>query len=141
LCEVVGPLPTSAPDLPLFAGGKSMGGRMTSRAQAAAPLPAVRGLVFVGFPLHAAGKPSDTRGDHLTDVTVPMLFLQGTRDALAELPRMQRLCAHLAPRATLHIVEGADHAFAVPKRSGRTNDQARDELATTITTWLAWGRS
>jgi predicted alpha/beta-hydrolase family hydrolase len=125
----------AAPGLPLVAGGKSMGGRMTSRAAAAEALPGVRGLVFLGFPLHPAGKPGTERGDHLADVSVPMLFLQGTRDKLAQPDLVRPLCTKL-PRATLHEVEGADHGFHVLKRSGRTDDDVRAELAATVREWL-----
>ena len=125
------------PGLPLFAGGKSYGGRMSSQAQAAQPLPGVRGLAFVGFPLHAAGKPDSRRADHLADVRVPMLFLQGTRDALAELPRVQAVAQALGERATLHVVQGADHAFHVLVRSGRTDAQVRTELLDTLAAWMA----
>jgi predicted alpha/beta-hydrolase family hydrolase len=117
------------PGLPLFAGGKSMGGRMTSQASARAPLPGVRGLVFLGFPLHPAGQPSIARARHLGDVPVPMLFLQGTRDALADLALLEPARAQLGARATLHVVEGADHGFAVLKRSGRTPAEVLSELA------------
>jgi hypothetical protein len=115
--------------LPLFAGGKSMGGRMTSHAAAEGRLPAVRGIVFFGFPLHPAGKPGTARADHLAGVAQPMLFLQGTRDALAELPLLRPICETLGPRARLHVVEGADHGFHVPKRSGRTDADVIEELA------------
>jgi hypothetical protein len=121
-----------APALPRFAGGKSLGGRMTSTAQAEAPLPGVCGLVFLGFPLHAPGTPSARRGEHLQAVALPMLFLQGTRDKLADLSRMESLCQTLGPRATLHVVDGGDHSFHVPKRSGRDDDDAQDEIADAI---------
>jgi predicted alpha/beta-hydrolase family hydrolase len=124
------------PGLPLFAGGKSFGGRMTSQAQAAEPLPGVKGLVFVGFPLHPAGKPGTERARHLADVDVPMLFLQGTRDALAELGLVREIVAPLGERATLHVVDGADHAFHVLARSGRNDAQVRAELADTIAAWI-----
>jgi hypothetical protein len=123
------------PGVPLFAGGKSFGGRMTSQAQAAAPLVGVRGLILVGFPLHAAGKPSSERARHLSQVAVPMLFLQGTRDALADLALMRACTAALGPLARLHVVEGADHAFHVPVRSGRTDAQVIEELAAAIAQW------
>ncbi|MFC5496864.1 alpha/beta family hydrolase [Caenimonas terrae] len=123
--------------LPLFAGGKSFGGRMTSQAQALQPLPGVRGLVFVGFPLHPAGKPSVERAKHLADVQLPMLFLQGTRDALAELELVRGVAQQLGERATLHIVDGADHAFHVLARSGRTDAQVIDELADTMAAWMS----
>jgi uncharacterized protein len=124
------------PGLPLFAGGKSFGGRMTSQAQAAQPLPGVRGLVFVGFPLHPAGKPASARAEHLAQVAVPMLFLQGTRDALADLALMRAVVGKLGHRATLHVVEGADHAFHVLVRSGRNDAQVIDELADAIVVWI-----
>jgi predicted alpha/beta-hydrolase family hydrolase len=106
------------PDVTLLAGGKSFGGRMTSQAQAASPLPGVRGLVFVGFPLHPAGAPSSDRAKHLFDVQIPMLFLQGTRDELAHLPLIEALAGQLGSRATLELAADADHSFHVPKRSG-----------------------
>lgn len=125
----------SAPGLPLIAGGKSMGGRLTSVAQAREALPGVRGLAFLGFPLHALNKPSDTRAAHLGDVRVPMLFLQGTRDSLADLELLTPVCKTLGRRATLHVVEHADHSFKVPKRSGRSDKEVMDELIATFTTW------
>jgi predicted alpha/beta-hydrolase family hydrolase len=118
--------------VPLLAGGKSMGGRMTSLAASEAGLIGVAGIVFVGFPLHPAGKPASERAEHLDRVELPMLFLQGTRDALAELPRMERVCKRLGPRATLHRVAGADHGFHVLKRSGRSDDQVLAELADAV---------
>lgn len=124
------------PDLPLFAGGKSMGGRMTSTAASEEPLPGVRGLAFFGFPLHAAGRPSSGRGAHLADVGLPMLFLQGTRDKLAELDLLRPLVLDLGPLATLHVVEGADHGFHVLKRSGRTDDEALDEICDRLRRWV-----
>jgi len=124
------------PDIPLFAGGKSFGGRMTSQAQALSPLPGVRGLVFIGFPLHPAGKPSDERAAHLSDVSVPMLFLQGTRDELATLELLQPLVAQLGPRTTLEVFEHADHSFHVPVRSGRTDAQVLAGLLDTMATWI-----
>ncbi|MGZ5846365.1 MAG: alpha/beta hydrolase family protein [Ramlibacter sp.] len=124
------------PGVPLFAGGKSFGGRMTSQAQAIAPLPGVRGLVFVGFPLHPAGKPSTERAAHLAQVALPMLFLQGTRDALADLALVRATTASLAGRATLHVVEGADHAFHVLVRSGRTDAAVLEELADAMARWM-----
>jgi uncharacterized protein len=126
-----------APRLPLFAGGKSMGGRMTSLAAAEQPLEAVKGLVFFGFPLHPPKRPSDKRGDHLQLVKVPMLFLQGTRDDLADLTLLRPVCESLGPLATLHIVEGADHSFHVLKRSGRTDAEVLAELAQTVKSWTA----
>jgi predicted alpha/beta-hydrolase family hydrolase len=124
------------PGVPLFAGGKSFGGRMTSQAQATAALPQVRGLAFVGFPLHPAGKPALTRARHLQDVQLPMLFLQGTRDALADPALVTQVAAALGPRARLHIVEGADHAFHVLVRSGRTDAQVLSELADVLAGWF-----
>lgn len=124
------------PGVPLVAGGKSMGGRMTSQLMASAAHPAVRGLAFLGFPLHPAGKPARTRGDHLASVATPMLFLQGTRDTLADLDLVRQVIAGLGARADLHVVEGGDHSFDVLKRSGRDRDQVHDELADTIAGWL-----
>jgi predicted alpha/beta-hydrolase family hydrolase len=124
------------PGLPIFAGGKSYGGRMTSQAQAVQPLPGVRGIVFVGFPLHPAGKPSVERAKHLADVALPMLFLQGTRDELAELELIRQTTGQLAGRATLHVVDGADHSFHVLVRSGRTDAQVREELLDTMARWI-----
>lgn len=124
------------PGVPLFAGGKSFGGRMTSQAQAAQALPGVRGLAFVGFPLHAAGKPATERARHLAEVALPMLFLQGTRDALADLRLVEGTVGSLGERATLHVVEGADHGFDVLVRSGRTHGEVMDELATTLARWM-----
>ncbi|MGD8278232.1 MAG: alpha/beta hydrolase [Gemmatimonadota bacterium] len=121
--------------LPLLAGGKSMGGRMTSNACAAERLPRVRGLVFFGFPLHPAGRPSTDRADHLSAVRVPMLFLQGTRDALAGLELLIPACAALGETARLHVIEGADHGFHVLKRSGRTDTAVLDELADVTRDW------
>ena len=125
------------PELPLFAGGKSFGGRMTSTAAAESPLQGVRGIVFLGFPLHPPGRPGSARAAHLAQVSVPMLFLQGTRDPLAGLDLMRPVCDHLGARATLHVVEGADHSFGVLKRSGRTNAEVIAELAATIAAWIA----
>jgi len=124
------------PDLPLIAGGKSFGGRMTSQAQAKAPLPGVRGLAFLGFPLHPAGKPSQDRGKHLFDVQIPMLFLQGTRDTLAALDQLEPLCRSLGPRATLKLFPDADHSFHVPARSGRTDAQVRGDLLDALAAWI-----
>lgn len=121
--------------LPLIAGGKSFGARMTSQAQAEHPLAGVRGLAFLGFPLHPAGKPSTTRADHLDDVDLPMLFLQGTRDKLAELDLLESVVARLEARATLHLIDQADHAFHVPARSGRNDRQVMEELLDTIVAW------
>ncbi len=124
------------PGTPLFAGGKSFGGRMTSQAQAVQPLPGVQGLAFVGFPLHPAGKPSLARAAHLVDVALPMLFLQGTRDALADLPLVHQALAPLGARATLHVVEGADHGFDVLVRSGRTGAEVHEELVDALAGWM-----
>jgi predicted alpha/beta-hydrolase family hydrolase len=126
-----------APALALFAGGKSFGGRMTSQAQAASALPEIRGLVFIGFPLHPAGHPSDERAKHLSDVHVPMLFLQGTRDELANLPLLQGVTARLGARATLRLFEDADHSFHVPARTGRKDPEVRGQLLDAMTTWIA----
>ncbi|MFI5317770.1 MAG: alpha/beta family hydrolase [Myxococcota bacterium] len=125
-----------APDLPIFAGGKSMGGRMTSNAFAREPIAGVRGLVFVGFPLHAAKQPSRARAEHLRAVTAPMLFLQGTRDDLADLGLMRELCGELEPRATLREFDGANHSFAVKKSSGRTDAEVLGSLARATADWL-----
>jgi predicted alpha/beta-hydrolase family hydrolase len=124
-------------DLPRFAGGKSFGGRMTSRAHAAAPLADLRGLVFVGFPLHPPEKPGIERAEHLAAAAGPMLFLQGTRDELADLALLRPVVERLGARATLHVVDAADHGFDVLVRSGRTRDDVRDELAATIAAWIA----
>ena len=124
------------PKLPLFAGGKSFGGRMTSQAQALEPLPGVRGLIFLGFPLHPAGKPSRERGQHLFDVQIPLLFLQGTRDALAALEELEPLCAALRPRATLKLFADADHSFHVPARTGRKDAQVRAEMLDALAAWI-----
>ena len=128
------------PGIPLYAGGKSFGGRMTSQAQAAQPLAGVRGLVFVGFPLHPAGKPGTQRADHLAGVKVPLLFLQGTRDALADLDLVRTTVSQVGPHATLHVVDGADHAFHVLVRSGRSNAQVLEELAETTAAWMERNR-
>lgn len=126
----------AVPGAPLFAGGKSMGGRMTSLAASDEPLPGARGLVFFGFPLHPAGRPSIERAAHLSHVTVPMLFLQGTRDALAGLDLLTPVVEGLGERATMHVIDGADHGFHVLKRSGRTDADALDELAATAASWM-----
>lgn len=120
-----------APDLPLFAGGKSFGGRMTSNAAAEEPLPGVRGIVFFGFPLHPPGKPSIERAEHLAKVSVPMLFLQGTRDEFAEMKLLKLVVKKLGKLATLHIIEGADHSFHVLKSSGRNDSEVLEEIAET----------
>ena len=125
----------AAGTLPLIAGGKSMGGRMTSRTAAATPLQGVSGLAFLGFPLHPAGRPGITRAAHLAQVNLPMLFLQGTRDALADLGLLEPVVGRLGERATLHVIEAADHMFHVLKRSGRTDEQVLDELASTVSEW------
>ncbi len=127
----------AASDLPLLAGGKSMGGRMTSMAASEADLPLVRGLVFFGFPLHPAGQPSTSRGEHLAKVQLPMLFLQGTRDKLADLTLLRPVCAQLGKRAELHIIEAADHSFHVPKSSGRDDSQVLAELSEAVSLWAS----
>jgi uncharacterized protein len=124
------------PKLPLFAGGKSFGGRMTSQAQAASPLVGVRGLVFLGFPLHPAGKASIERADHLFEVSIPMLFLQGSRDELAELKLLEPLSRKLGTRATLKLFEEADHSFHVPARSGWKDPEVRTELLDACVEWM-----
>ncbi|HEY2874406.1 MAG TPA: alpha/beta family hydrolase [Reyranella sp.] len=121
--------------LPLIAGGKSFGGRMTSQAQAAAPLDGVRGLAFLGFPLHPAGKPSADRAKHLAGVKVPMLFLQGTRDTLADLTMLKPTVAGLGKRATLRLFEEADHSFHVPARTGRKDPEVRREMLDAFAAW------
>ena len=123
------------PGLPLIAGGKSFGGRMTSQAQAAAPLEGVRGLAFLGFPLHPAGKPSTDRAGHLADIHVPMLFLQGTRDTLAEAALIEGVVKRLAPSARLHLVEAADHSFHVLARSGRNDRDVLREILDAFADW------
>ena len=123
-------------ELPIFAGGKSFGGRMTSEAQAQAPLDAVRGLVFFGFPLHPIGKPSDRRAAHLFQVAVPMLFLQGSKDKLAELTLLEPLLHKLGPRAALHTAVDADHSFHVPARSGRRDADVMAEILDAVAGWL-----
>jgi len=125
-----------APGLPLFAGGKSFGGRMTSTAQSVEPLPGVRGLVFFGFPLHPAGKPSDERAAHLADVRAPMLFLQGTRDALADLDLLRPLCQRLGKRATLEVFDDADHSFHVRKSSGRDDAEVMRAMVSVASAWI-----
>ena len=132
----IGEAAQRAGSLPLFAGGRSFGGRMTSQAQALEPLAGVRGLAFLGFPLHPAGQPSDARAAHLSQVHVPMLFLQGMNDALAERARMQLLARHLGERATLHLVADADHSFHVPARSGRRDQEVRRELLQVLAAWM-----
>jgi uncharacterized protein len=125
----------AAPGLPLIAGGKSFGGRMTSQAQAHEPLPGVRGLVFLGFPLHAPGKPGTSRAEHLTSVDVPMLFLQGTRDEFAQLDLLQQVVKGLGDRATLHLIADGDHSFRVPKLTGKSEADVMRELADTFQQW------
>jgi predicted alpha/beta-hydrolase family hydrolase len=122
--------------LPIFAGGRSFGGRMTSQAQALKPLPGVRGLAFLGFPLHPAGRPSDSRARHLSQVQVPMLFVQGTRDALAQRSLLEPLLSHLGARASVEWVAEADHAFHVPAKSGRTDPEVRAALLLALTAWI-----
>ena len=125
----------AAGGLPLLAGGKSFGGRMTSRAAAAAPLEGVAGLVFLGFPLHPAGQPGVSRAEHLARVELPMLFLQGTRDTLADLALLRPVLERLGEHATLRVIEHADHSFHVLKRSGRTDEQVLEELADAVAGW------
>ncbi|SEM85070.1 alpha/beta family hydrolase [Bradyrhizobium sp. OK095] len=124
------------PGLKLVAGGKSFGGRMTSQAQSKAPLRDVKGLVFLGFPLHADKKPSIERAEHLEQVDIPMLFLQGTRDGLADLGLLKPVIAGFGAKATLHEVAGGDHSFAVLKKSGRSNDEALTEVLDTLAAWI-----
>ncbi len=135
--EAVADAARRVPGLALFAGGKSFGGRMTSQAQAASPLPGVRGLVFLGFPLHPPGKPSDERARHLFDVKVPMLFLQGTRDELADPALLQPLVKQLGKRATLVPFEDADHSFHVPARTGRKDTEVRMQMLDAMRDWIA----
>ena len=125
-----------SPGMKLVAGGKSFGGRMTSQAQAKTPLPGVKGLAFLGFPLHADKKPSTERAEHLAHVEIPMLFLQGTRDGLADLGLLKPVIATLGTKATLHEIAGGDHSFAVLKKSGRTNDEALTEVLDTLAAWI-----
>jgi predicted alpha/beta-hydrolase family hydrolase len=125
------------PELPLVAGGKSFGGRMTSQAQAAAPLAGVRGLAFLGFPLHPAGKPSEQRAKHLYDIRIPMLFMQGTRDNLAQLPLVENVTQALGTRASLQRFEHADHSFHVPVRSGGNDREVMRELLDVLAAWIA----
>ncbi len=126
-----------ADGLPLFAGGKSMGGRMTSLAAAKEPLEDVHGLIYFGFPLHAAGKPSADRGQHLFDIKLPMLFLQGSRDALADLKLLKPLCDRLGKRVDLYIIDGGDHSFHLLKSAGRSDEQALDEVARKVASWIS----
>jgi predicted alpha/beta-hydrolase family hydrolase len=125
-----------APDLALIAGGKSFGGRMTSQAQAASPSPGVRGIAFLGFPLHAPGRPSDERGKHLFDVQIPMLFMQGTRDEFANLELLEPLVKQLGARATLKLFPDADHSFHVPARTGRKDADVRAEMLDVLAGWI-----
>jgi predicted alpha/beta-hydrolase family hydrolase len=125
-----------APELALFAGGKSFGGRMTSQAQAASPLPRVRGLIFLGFPLHPPGRPSDERAKHLFDIQIPMLFLQGDRDEFAHLPLLQSVTERLGARATLKLFPAADHSFHVPARSGRKDSDVMTEVLDFMKSWI-----
>ena len=124
------------PKLPRVAGGKSFGGRMTSQAQALSPLPGVRGLAFLGFPLHAAGRPSEERAEPLFEVKIPMLFLQGTRDALADIGLMRKLVASLGKRATLVTIGDGDHSFHVPARTGRSDEDVRTEMLDALAGWI-----
>jgi len=124
------------PELALFAGGKSFGGRMSSQAQAASPLSGVRGLVFLGFPLHPPGRPSDERGAHLLAVQIPMLFMQGTRDQLADLQLLQTLVGQLGARATLKLFQDADHSFHVPARTGRKDPEIMAEMSDALADWI-----
>jgi predicted alpha/beta-hydrolase family hydrolase len=125
------------PGLALVAGGKSFGGRMTSQAQAIAPLAGIHGLAFLGFPLHPAGKPSSDRAKHLADVHIPMLFLQGTRDTLAETTLLEPVVAGLGPSASLHLVRDADHSFHVLARSGRKDREVMNEILDVFVAWIA----
>jgi uncharacterized protein len=125
-----------APTLALIAGGRSFGGRMTSQAQAIKPLPGVKGLAFIGFPLHPAGKPSAERAEHLREVKIPMLFLQGTRDELAKLDLLQPLIERLGAPATLKLLQDADHSFHVPARTGRKDADVRAEMLDALATWI-----
>jgi predicted alpha/beta-hydrolase family hydrolase len=125
-----------APDLPLFAGGRSFGGRMTSQAQAEAAIPGVRGLAFLGFPLHPAGKPGVERAHHLARVRVPLLFISGARDALAELELLRLVVTDLGERATLRVIECADHSFKVAAKSGRTSGDAETEALDALADWI-----
>ncbi len=125
-----------SPGLPLIAGGRSFGGRMSSQAQAKSPLPGVRGLAFLAFPLHPARRPSDERARHLPDITIPMLFLQGSRDELADLPLLERLTERLGARATLKVIADADHSFHVPVRSGGKNRRVVAELIDALDSWI-----
>jgi uncharacterized protein len=131
----VGEAARLATGVPLIAGGKSFGGRMTSQAEAAEHLPGVRGIAFLGFPLHPPGAPGDTRGEHLSEVKVPMLFLQGTRDEFAELDLLKPLVAKLGKPATLKLIDGADHSFHVLAKSGRKDPEVLDEVLDALAGW------
>ncbi|HZP11562.1 MAG TPA: alpha/beta family hydrolase [Nevskiaceae bacterium] len=135
--EAVAEAARTFPNVPLLAGGKSFGGRMTSQAQAESPLPGVRGLVFLGFPLHPPGKPSTDRAAHLSSVKIPMLFLQGTRDEFAQLDLLRPLIGKLGSGATLKLFDDADHSFKVPARSGRKAAEVLAELLDTTASWIA----
>jgi uncharacterized protein len=126
----------SAPGIPVFAGGKSMGGRMTSQAAAKSSLNEVKGLIFFGFPLHAPGRESTERGEHLMDVKIPMLFLQGTRDKLASLDLLKPIILKVGEKAELYVIEGADHSFHMLKSSGKTDEQVIKETARKISSWV-----
>ena len=126
---------TLLPGIPLVAGGKSFGGRMTSQVQADSPLPGIRGLVFLGFPLHPSGRPSDIRAEHLTTIRVPMLFMQGSRDSLADITLMSAVIGRLEGRATLEVIEAADHSFHLSARSGRTDREALKRILDTVAAW------
>ena len=134
--EAVGEAARRAPGLPLFAGGKSFGGRMTSQAQSAQPLPGVKGLVFFGFPLHAPAKPSGERAAHLAQAGVPMLFLQGTRDDFAQLDLLQPVVTSLGKLGTLELFADADHSFHVPARSGKKDPEVREEMLDKAARWM-----
>jgi predicted alpha/beta-hydrolase family hydrolase len=127
----------TAPDLLLFAGGKSLGGRMTSTAAAQRALPGVRGIAFFGFPLHAPGRPGRARAEHLREVKLPLLFLQGTRDPLADLGELRPVLDDLGERAQLHVVDGGDHSFHVPRRSGRSDADVQGELCARVVKWMS----
>jgi predicted alpha/beta-hydrolase family hydrolase len=136
VCAAVAEAARLVPQLPVVAGGKSFGGRMTSQTQAISPLADVRGLAFLGFPLHPARKPSDDRAQHLFDVRIPMLFLQGTRDALADLSLLAPIVQRLGTRATLGLFAGADHSFQVVGRAAQSDNEVRDELLDALTAWI-----
>jgi hypothetical protein len=132
----VGAAGEMAKDLPLFAGGRSFGGRMTAQAQSVAPLPGVRGLAFLGFPLHPPGKPGIERAEHLKNVEIPMLFVSGSRDPLAEIELLKPMVKDLGKRATLHVIDDADHGLRVPAKSGRTAEQAQAEALDAVAGWM-----